>query len=130
MLRMGPRDDESAGGDSPPETLIAQGRLSDRDIGERWVAEDDVESPARPRIQVCDHVRCDDFGSRGEVRRLEIPPERFYRLPAALDERRVNGAARERFDPERPRAGEQVEDPRPLELGLEDRKQRLADPIG
>ena len=50
--------------------------------------------------------------------------------PVALDEDRPRRAARERLDPGRAAAGEEIQDARADEVRLEDREERLLHPVG
>ena len=67
--------------------------------------------------------------SRREPQRAEVLAQHVQHAGVALDEHRALGAARERLDPQRPGAGEQVEHPRPWQLA-EHREQRLAHALG
>src|SRR5438309_8638758 len=109
---------------------MTQRGLSNFDVSERWVAKHDVERAPWPSVEVADDVRRDDVGPTGEPGRREVATERLDRLGPALDERRACRAARQRLDAQRASAREEIEDPRPFELRLEDRKERLADAIG
>src|ERR1700675_2617134 len=110
MLAVGPRDNESVRSDGGSEPIMTQSGLGYSDVGERRVAEHDVERPARPRIQVSDDVRRDHLGPCAEIGRGEISTERVHSLGAALYEGRARGSARQRLDPKRPRPSEEVED--------------------
>src|SRR5207247_8797333 len=57
---------------------------------------------------------------------LEVDLERGPREPVNLHEVRAHGAARERFEAQRARAREQIEDARPTQRPLEDGEPRFA----
>src|SRR5438445_3744174 len=97
------------------------------DVGERRVAEREVGF--KWPIEERQRVRADHRRAAGKTRRLEVLPERDDGSRALLDECRVGRAPRERLDPERAGAGEQVEHHRVREHRLEDPEQRFADPV-
>src|SRR6476660_1522113 len=56
VLAVSSRDDQAIGSDSGSEPVMTQRRLGYPDVGERRVAEHDIERPARARVEVRDHV--------------------------------------------------------------------------
>ena len=120
MFAMGAHHDEPVRSDRRSERLMPQGGLGDADVGERWVAEDDVERTARASVEVTDHVRRDDVGPLVEPGSREIATKRFDRLGGAFDEGRPSGTARQRLDPKGSRACEEIEDVRTFELAARD----------
>src|SRR2546423_3174389 len=77
-------DHEPVRSDRRSQRVMTQRGLGNADVGERWVAEHDLEWTAWPEVEVGDHVRGDDLGSRLEIGRREIAAERLDRLRAAL----------------------------------------------
>src|SRR5258705_5130513 len=108
---------------------MTDGRLRYSDVGEGRVAKHDVERPARSRIEVADDVRDHDLRPRAEIGRGEIAPERLHGFGAPLDERGARGATRKRLDPKGAGPREEIEDPRSVELRLDDREEGFPDPI-
>ena len=105
-------------------------RLGGCDVHERRVHKHDVERSRRPRIEECDDIGRNDSPAFRETGRVEVAPECLECLGAPLNERRGSRAAREGFDAEGARAGEQVKDLRVGEIRFEDREERLANPVG
>src|SRR5436309_14031622 len=108
---------------------MAKGGFGQRDIRERRIAEREVEWSARPRVEKADHVGGHGRRARPEASRLEVLTERPHSLRVALDERRGEGASRERLDAERAGTGEEVEHAGARERGLEDGEEGLPDPL-
>ena len=109
-------------------------RPSELGLGVRRVDEDDVER-ARRRPRRRPASRATSARTIARPARRARSGTRFAAIVAhgaavALDERRPRGAARQRLDPGGAAAREQVEDRRAAEVGLEDREQRLLDPVG
>ena len=79
-------------------------------------------------------VAAEDAGDAAEPERLDILAHQRARLGAVVDEQREGRAARERLEPERAGAGEQVEHARAgdrIAIGVDqDVEQRLAQPVG
>ena len=97
------------------------------------IREDEVERPApgeppRRLRRVARH----DLGPVLEAKRGHVGPEDRERLPRGFHQDRGRRAAREGLEPERPRAGVKVEDPRPLEPPRrgQDSEQGLAHAVG
>ena len=107
---------------------MAKRRLEHRDVREWWVAEDQVER-AGDAVKKGQHIGGRNMGAVRESGRREILPQRLQRLGRALDEHDTCRAPRERLDAERARPREEVEDTSVAEYGLEDREERLADPV-
>ena len=115
----------------PAPPRISRIRRQELGLGVRRVDEHEVERARRGRLaEPADDVPADD---RAPVR-PDAVARRFASIDGGgalvlLDERRRRGAARQRLDPGGAAAGEQVEERGAGELRLEDREQRLLDPV-
>src|SRR3979411_2308431 len=130
MLLMYPRNETGVRSERARETRVGQGRLEERDVSEGRIAEHHVVRPGGPLLEKTEDVRTDDFRLRVESCRSDVLSQRLQRFGRTLDERRVCRPARERLDTQRSRSREQVEHARVLEDRLEDREERLTDPVG
>src|SRR4051794_38280576 len=90
------------------------------------VEKDEIVVASLPRCgaEEPQSVRAAHFGLAAD--RLEVGPHRRHGGRRGVHERRLRRAARERLEPERAGAGEQVEYARALDRAAEDREQRLA----
>ena len=111
---------------------------SERPLGEALavgrIEEHERERLERMRGAELGRVAAEDAGDAAEPERRDVLADERARLGAVVDEQREGGAARERLEPERAGAGEQVEHARAgdrIAIGMdEDVEQRLAQPVG
>src|SRR5689334_14080814 len=112
----------------PAVVLEQRGRLPEEPGGERRIEERDVEGTGLAgekgeRIAALDPgIAGTPFG--------EARAQLAHRLPVALDEGRVRGTARQRLEPERTAAGEQVEAACVDDARAEPVEQSLPHPVG
>src|SRR5262245_29193047 len=79
-------------------------------------------------------IAAENAGDAAQAQRRHVLAQQGARLGAVVDEQRKGGAARERLEPERAGAGEEIEHARAgdrIAVGVdEDVEQRLAQPVG
>src|SRR5438445_6352869 len=109
MLAQDPRHHDRVGRERETQLGVRERRFEDRDIRERWVAEDEIERSAGTAVEEREDVRGDDRRAVRKAGGLEVATERPHGLHATLHERDRGGATRERLDAERARAGEEVQ---------------------
>ena len=124
-------DVDPGGATQPAAALQPRGAPLEHTGGEWRIEEDDIERLRRrgeKRFGIGGEHAPVEPALRVELRQALL--DRAGRLPLALDEGHVRGAARERLEPERAAAGEQIQTSRARHEGREPVEQCLAHPIG
>ena len=114
---------------------VPRGRLASRAVsaygGSRTTTSNGPASAAfGPASHASASARHDPRPLAGEPGPGEVGGDDRGRALVALDEGGARGAARERLDPGRPGAREQVQEPGIAQVRLEDGEERLLDPVG